>query len=1132
MDFNSCKKVISNCNYIVRVGMVSAFALFLGASTTQASVNQNMSQKVFFKARNYTIESVIQQIEKQTDYMFVYNKNEVNLKRTVYLDGSNTDAIELLKSIFANTDIDCKVLGSNISLSKISNVTTTAAQQDKKTVNGNVIDSSGQPVVGASVLEQGTNNGTVTDIKGNFTLNLSNKNAKIVISFIGFKTQVLTAQSGKQMVVKLADDTELLDEIVVVGYGSQKKVNMTGAVASVDSKSLASRPISNVSQGLQGLAPGVTVTNAGGQPGNDTGKILIRGLGSFNVSSPMVLIDGVEGDMNVVDPNDIESISVLKDASSAAIYGSKAANGVILITTKRGSNSKPRLTYNALFGWSKPAELMKRTSSAELAQLTNEAEYWEAISQGASEEQAEKRKPYTAEDIRKYADGSDPYGHPNTDWYDLFYVGSGFMNRHNIGMDGGSDMAKYRASLGYVKQEGIVKNISNRQFNVRTNLDLKLTERLKSRINIDFANTLMKEPTDPISWSNGASHQVFRQVNRISPMVPYKYEDGTYGTISDGNPIAFQDLGSTGDTDKDYLNAFAEFSYDILDGLKITANGSYNVVNKSYKLYRNELQYNANKYDGPIRLTKSHTKEIRRQGDVLLNYDKTFAKKHTVNALAGFHTELYSYEYDDAYRQNFPSSDVTDMNGGSVVGMRNSGYTRELAMNSVFGRLQYNFMDKYLFEANVRGDGSSRFAEGNRWGWFPSFSGAWRITNEDFVQGTAFNEVVTDMKLRGSWGMLGNQQIGNQQIGSDYYPYINTYSIDAKYPFDNKISSGAVQTENKIQNISWEKTTTWGAAVDMTLFNELQLTLEYYNRKTTGILMQVNVPNTYGYPGYWDNVGAMRNQGFEVSLNWHKTLGEVQLNFGGNFSYNKNEVLSLGSVDVQKGSRTIRMVGKEYNAFYGYKSDGIFQSKEEIAKAPKYTMISNDRLIPGDIKLVDVNNDGTIDPDDKVILTSENPKYTFAFNLGAKWKMFDANLFFQGAAGVSRYFTDEFYGEFNGDSGHPSNHWLGRWTPENPTNKRPRASKFRTYNLPETTCSDFWLVNTNYLRLKDIQVGFNVPKTWLQAVHLGSARIYYSGANLLTFSKTPQGIDPEAPAGWGAYYPHVKTHSIGINITL
>ena len=374
--------------------------------------------------------------------------------------------------------------------------------------------------------------------------------------------------------------------------------------------------------------------------------------------------------------------------------------------------------------------------------------------------------------------------------------------------------------------------------------------------------------------------------------------------------------------------------------------------------------------------------------------------------------------------------------------------------------------------------------------------------------------------------------LGNQQIGDDYYPYINTYSTGAKYPFDNSISSGAMQTENKIQDISWEKTTTWGVAVDMTLFNELQLTLEYYNRKTTEILMQVSVPNTYGYKGYWDNVGAMRNQGLEVSLSWHKTLGEVLLNFGGNFTYNKNEVLSLGNVDVQKGGRSIRMVGKEFNAFYGYKSDGIFQSQEEIDKAPKYTMINNDQLVPGDIKLVDVNKDGVIDADDRVIKNSENPKYTFAFNVGAKWKMFDVNLFFQGAAGVSRYFTDEFYGEFNGDSGHPSNHWLGRWTPENPTNKWPRASKFRTYNMPEITCSDFWLVNTNYLRLKDVQVGFNVPAEWLKAVRLGSCRIYYSGTNLLTFTKSPQGIDPEAPAGWGAYYPHVKTHSIGINITL
>ena len=350
MDFNSYKKVISNCNHIVKVGMVSAYALFLGVNTALASVTEYMDQKVSLKTQNYTIESVIQQVEKQTDYLFVYDKNDVDVKRTVYVNGSNTDVIELLKGIFDNTDIDCKVLGNNITLSKITNVATRIAQQDKKTAKGNVIDSTGEPVIGASVVEQGTTNGTVTDINGNFTLNLSTPNAKIEISFIGYKTQVLTAQFGKQMAVKLVDDTELLEEVVVVGYGSQKKVNMTGAVATIDSKSLASRPISNISQGLQGLAPGVTVTNAGGQPGQDTGKILIRGLGSFNASSPMVLIDGVEGDMNVVDPSDIESISVLKDASSAAIYGSKAANGVILITTKRGQSGKPKLTYSALFG--------------------------------------------------------------------------------------------------------------------------------------------------------------------------------------------------------------------------------------------------------------------------------------------------------------------------------------------------------------------------------------------------------------------------------------------------------------------------------------------------------------------------------------------------------------------------------------------------------------------------------------------------------------------------------------------------------------------------------------------------------------------------------------------------------------
>lgn len=1100
--------------------------LFLLVGTLQITANVTYSQsvKLSLEVKNATLQEVLSVIEQKSAFYFTYNLKQIHADRRVSVKVKDEPVTRILDELFAGENIRYVIDDKHIVLYKADEKNIPRSVQQTKTITGIVTDANGEPITGVNISEKGTTNGAVTDINGRFTLKVS-PGSVLRVSFIGYTEQTLTVGSATEFMIKLLEDTQLLEEVVVVGYGSQKKVNLTGSVATISSESLENRSISNISQGLQGLVPGMTVTSSGGQPGMDAGKILIRGIGSFNVSTPMVLIDGIEGDMNIVDAHDIESISVLKDAASAAIYGSKAANGVILITTKRGKQGAPKINYNGLFGWSSPSELMPRTSSAQLAQLTNEAEYWGAISEGATPEQATKRMPYSQKDIDLYASGTDPFGHPNTDWNDLFFVGSGFTNHHNVNVGGGTEWVSYRTSLGYTKQEGIVKNASNRQFNLRVNLDMKITERLKSRVNLDYVNSLVQEPTNPLAWDSGTSEQTYRQVNRISPMVPYKNEDGTYGTISDGNPIAFQDSGAKGKRQNDYVTAFAEFSYDILDGLVAKVNGSYYVQNQDYQLYRKEIQYNEAKYDGPTRLTQSYYTNIRSQADALLTYDKTFLEKHTVNLLGGFHTELYKYKETTAFRKEFPSTDVTDLNGGSVVGMTNSGYTRELAMNSFFARAKYNFDNKYLFEANIRGDGSSRFAKGYRWGWFPSFSGAWRLSNETFMEGA--RSFLSDMKIRASWGILGNQE-----IPSDYYPYINTYSTSPKYPFGNVINVGAAQTNNKINDLSWETTHTWGIGVDMTWLDALSVTLDWYNRKTTGILMQVNVPTTFGYGGYYDNIGEMSNQGIEALVNYHKSVGEVQLNLGGNFSYNKNKVLSLGELDDQKGGRTITRVGHPYQAFYGYQSDGIFQSKEEIEKAPRYTMIDNARLIPGDIKLVDRNNDQVIDEKDKIILNSENPKFTFGFNLGAKWKLFDASFFFQGAAGVARYFTDEMYGEFNGDSGHPSTLWMERWTPENPTNKMPRASTFRTYNMPEVTTSDFWLVNTNYLRLKDVQIGFTFPKSWCNAIQMTSVRIYYSGQNLLTFKKCPEGIDPEAPGGWGAYYPHIRTNSVGISITL
>lgn len=1091
-------------------------AMFLGSSLFNQAEAQ--TDEKLFVTTSGTLLTVIKQVEKQGDYKFIYDNTIIDVQQPITVATKDQSIKSVLSKILQSTDISYQIKGNDIILTKKS-----VAKASLSAISGRVlflVDTT--PVIGAMAIIQGTTIGAISDADGRFTIPNVKPADVIEVSYLGYKS--ISKPAADNMLFLLDVDALKVNEVVVVGYGVQRRQNITSSIATVDARALENRAISNVSQGLQGLVPGMTITNSGGQPGMNEASIKIRGTGSFNATSPMILIDGIEGDMNLVDPQDVASISVLKDAASAAIYGSKAANGVILITTKRGRQGTPTISYNGQFGWSSPTSLIRRTSSADLAQLTNESEYWGAISEGATVDQARKRMPYSPEDIRLYADGSSPYTHPNTDWNDLFYVGSGFMNKHNIAISGGTDNVNYRTSVGYNNQKGIVKNAMNRQFNLRTNLDIKIIEKLKATVNLDYANTYNEEPTNPLVWDSGSSEQTYRQVNRISPMVVNKYEDGTYGTISDGNPIAFQESGAKGKRQYDRITAFAELAYNIFDGFEAKVNGSYFSNNQDYNLYRPEIQYNPQKYDGPTQLTQTYYTDRRSQADVLLTYDKVFGGKHSVNLLAGGHTELYTYKTTSAYRKNFPSTDVSDVDGGSIAGMSNSGNTRELAINSFFARAQYGYDDRYLVDMNIRGDASSRFAEGYRMGWFPSVSAAWRISNEKFMQSA--KHIISELKIRGSWGKLGNQQIPN-----DYYPYINTYSTSPKYPFDDQISVGAAQTNNKINNLSWETTRTAGVGVDLVLFNRLSVTLDYYDRKTTGILMQVNVPTTFGYGGYYDNIGAMSNKGLEAAINYNETFGEVLFSAGVNFSVNKNKVLNLGDINDQKSSRSIVRVGYAYQAFYGYKSDGLFQNQSEIDAAPRYTMIDNARLIPGDIKLVDTDGNGVVNDDDKVILNSSDPKVTFGLNLGVKWRFIDLSLFFQGAAGVTRYFTDEMYGEFNGDSGHPSNLWLDRWTPENPTNTMPRASKFRTYNMPEVTTSDFWLVNTNYLRLKDVQVGFTLPKRWLESSKVSNIRVYYSGQNLFTLKNCPKGFDPEAPSGWGAYYPQVMTNSVGVSIT-
>ena len=908
---------------------------------------------------------------------------------------------------------------------------------------------------------------------------------------------------------------------MVVGYGTQKKANLSGSVSSVDSEQLQNRPIQNVSSGLQGLMPGVTITGTNGAPGMDSGNIRVRGTGTLNSASPYILIDGVESEaMGDLDPNDIASISVLKDAASAAIYGSKAANGVILITTKRGSTGKPKISYSGYISFQNTTETIDRLSSYEYASMYNDAL--------KSEDKAPR---FTPDEIQKFKDGTDP-NYPNTDWYDLAYK-TGIQHRHNINISGGNEHAKYMGSLGYLNQTGVLPNAGREQFNARTNLDMKITKRLSAKINLAYIKNKYDDASS--AYYGGSSDQIIRQLNLISPWIVNRYEDGTYGTISDGNPIAWLDSGMKVTRDNYNFTGLASLDYKILDELTLTLTGSYVNDLQNYKYFQPFIQYNPNKASDPSSLDERYYRWDRTNYDVLLNYDKTFGK-HNLKGLAGWHTEKYNYKYMKAYRKNFPNDNLTDMNAGDAATQTNEGYSRELAMISWFARVNYDFAGKYLLEANIRADASSRFAKGNRWGYFPSFSGAWRISEENFMKGA--QNWLSNLKIRGSWGMLGNQDALNSADASGaFYPAINTYEIGATYPFGGALNSGYYQGSFRLNTITWEKAKTWGVGIDFGLFNnKVTGSVDYYNRKTEGIMMDVAVPNEFALSPYKDNVGEMVNRGVELNISYNDKWGDWSFGAAANFAYNHNEITDLGGVDyLETGYSQRNAVGFAMNSYYLYQADGFFNSQEEAdAFTAKYgNPFGGGDFKAGDIRYVDTDGNGTLNGKDRVMANSSDPVYTFGLNLNAGWKGFDLSLMFNGAAKVSRLFdAHEVYGAFSGDAGHPASIWKDAWTETNHDASMPRI--FTDTNSPSSSrnaVSTFWLQNTNYLRLKNLQLGYTLPKSLLANWGIDNVRFYYSVENLFTIDNMKINIDPEATSQRLSSYPLLRTHAFGVNIT-
>ena len=994
-----------------------------------------------------------------------------------------------------------------------------SVEQVSNQCTGTITDANGEPIIGASVQVKGTHDGAVTDLNGHFALSNVPKNATLTVSYVGFTTQEITWK-GSPLKIRLTEDQQSINEVVVVGYGTQKKANLSGSVAQINGAALENRPINNVTSGLQGLMPGITVTGTNGAPGMDGGSIRVRGVGTLNNASPYILVDGVEtSNLNSLDPQDIESISVLKDAASAAIYGSKASNGVVLITTKRGVSGKPRVSYSSYYGISNATMLMDRMNSADAATYYNMA-----LARSG------KKAVFTDEDIQKFRDGSDPYGHPNTDWYDLAYK-TGFQHRQSVNATGGNEYARYMASAGYLKQSSVLPNAGREQFNFRTNLDLNVSKSVTAHMNLSYIHNNYTDASS--AYYGGSSDQIIRLLNRIAPWIPNKKEDGSYGTISDGNPMAWLDSGMNVKRKNQNINALLGLDWQIYSDLKLTVQGAYVDNTQRYEYFQKFIQYNPNKASEPNHLNVNNYEWHRLNFDAFLNYTKNVAEHH-FKGMAGWHTERFKYNEDNTYRKSFPNNELTDMNAGDASTQTNGGYTRELSMFSWFGRFNYDWNDRYLFEANIRGDASSRFAKGHRWGYFPSFSAAWRISEEPFMEST--RGWLDNLKLRASWGRLGNQD-----ALSDYYPWMNTYNLGASYPFGGTLNTGYYQGSYHLETITWEKSTSWGIGLDFGIFHDLTGTIDFYNRKTTGIIMNVSAPAEFALGAYKDNIGSMRNTGIEVSLNYNHNFGKGwAMNASANFAYNKNKILDLG-VDAQgkpveyiSNGNMRQAVGHQYNTFYMYHWTGkFFNSQEEADEyTKKYGNPFGKKFMAGDLIYADTNGDGKLNSEDRIYeSTSDMPKFTYSFTLGASWKNFDLSTFWQGVAGTRHVFNREVLGEFVGDSGHPSTYWKKAWTEDNHDAKMPRVFETSTSASDMmVVMSDFWLWNTSYLRLKTLQFGYNLPKSLLSRVGIEKVRVFYSGENLLTIDALGFNQDPETTSERGSSYPLIRSHSIGINI--
>lgn len=1102
-DENSCVR-----KRIFRIMKLSLFFVTVLTFQLSAVTGWSQNETLNLKTENSSITEVIHSIEAQTGLSFFYQNEQLKSVAPISVEAEGETVTEVLTGIFANTHLDFRIVDKHVVIFPAGKEKSglPLSQQDELPVRGKVVDSDGNPVPGVTVQIKGTQTGTITDMDGNYSLQVPDDAATLIFSFIGMQTRQVMLEGQTEVDVTMKEAVLGLDEVIVVGYGTQQKRDLTGSVSSVSDEEIASLAVPSVSDALQGKAAGVQVISTGA-PGSDA-TIRIRGLGTINDNNPLLVIDGVptKSGLNLLNKDNIKSIQILKDASATAIYGSRGANGVVIITTKRGTSGQSNINVRYSYSTQEATNNLDMLNASQFATMHNE------MMANAGREQ----NPAF----------SDPASlGVGTDWQDqLFSIAP--MHDMSVSYSGGSEKTSYYVSGSILDQEGIVMNTGFKRFNLQFNSDSKVFDKVK------FGNSLTLTHDKKYSGAYDVGSTL-----RALPTQPVYNEDGTYaGPV--GRPEWVGDIrnpvGSASvidNTTKGYNvigSVFAEI--DILDGLKFKSTGGLEAnfwYDRTWSpAYDWEPTPEPDSY-----LYQSSNRSITWLWDNILTYKKTFNSVHDLTVMLGTSAQENRFDFMNGSIKEFASDKTQQLDSGNDE-QEIGGNASEWSLMSYMGRVNYDFSEKYLVTATVRRDGSSRFGSGNKWGIFPSGSVAWRISEENFFNNVDF---VDDLKLRAGIGYTGNQEIGN-------YAFASNLSI-IKYNFNNSVVPAVVPIVMPNPIVQWESQEQINIGFDATfLAQRLNITVDAYQKNTSDMLVPMSVPISTGYSDIYVpsiNAGEMENRGIELSVSSRNIEGDFSWDTDFNISFNENKVTSLNdSVPMATGNlgfdfQPSRIAeGHAVNEFYGYVSDGLFQNQQEVENHA-VQIPGNDpysRTSAGDIRYRDLNSDGVINDADRTYLGNPSPDLIFSMNNKFTWRGFDLSIFLQGVKGNEILNANRIWSEGMAVAVNQTTATLDRWQQEGDMTDMPRA----VFNDPNknTRASDRWIEDGSYLRIKNIVFGYNLPERWIERAGMQQARVYFSGANIYTFTNY-DGVDPEVGANGidNGLYPVTRTLSLGVNIT-